>query len=152
MTKPCEQLYLKTQQELLSLVEIRRLKSLSLGSRVFFRSSRNEIILPKRVSQCSSAKTTIWMDTVFMNDNPRPSPFTATIHTLQHLEFDLVKIHFVLESKRFSGPNKAFLTYKLDKVPAFFCHPNAHNCRYIFIEHELCNHSSGEMIGIHHRD
>lgn len=87
-----------------------------------------------------------------MNDNPRPSPRTATVHMLQHLEFDLVKIHFVLENKRFSGPNKVFLKYELDKVPAFFCHPNAHNCRCIFIKHKLCNHSSGEMIRIYHRE
>lgn len=152
MSKPCEQLYLKTQQERLPLVELRRLKSLSLGSGVSFRSSKNEIILPKGYLSGSRAKTTIWMDTIFMNDNPRPSPCTAIVHMLQHLEFDLVKIHFALETKRFSGPNKVFLKCKLDKVPAFFYHPNAHNCRCIFIKHELCNHSSGEMIGTYHRE
>lgn len=65
--KPYYQLCLKTAKRL-SLVELGRLKPFSLHSEEL-PSARNGIILP--CGQCLSgsyAKTTIWIDTVFMND------------------------------------------------------------------------------------
>lgn len=133
-SEPCLQLCMKTQQERLSLVELQRLKPFSLHSEES-PSARNGSILPGgRCLSGSYAKTTIWIDTIFMNDK---CSHTAALNYTLYQRSDCSQ-----DPKR-----KVFSKYKLDKVPACFCHPNAHNCRCVSLKQGLINPSSGATLG-----
>lgn len=146
--------YLQTQQEQLTLFELRRLKPLSLGSQEspsgqpemrWWSLEGVSVVLMQRPP---SGQTQFqWM--TILGLLPTLQLFTnCSILSLAWLKYALY-----WRSKYSQDPLvKVFSKYKLDKLPAFFCHPNAHSCRCIFIKHRLISHSFREMLGTYQRE
>lgn len=140
------------KQEPLTLIELRKLK-LFLGAvkSLPFGSARNEM-KPLRVSLWFLCKYHHWNRQ--WNDNPRPTLQLFTKGSI--LSAAWLKYVLYWKSKYSQDPlsrlryfqNTSWMSCHL----FFFCHPDTHSCKYIFIKHRLINHSFRKMLGIYQRE